>query len=152
MGGKAMNTRTVRLRSRHDQVAVIVEGDAVLINFSNGMYYSTRGIGGTLWALIEQQYRLEDIASTIAHRYGVSKRRAQEDVFGFVDSLLNEGLVEPCDHGPDKTGLDAATPSTSYTSPELTAYDDMVEQLALYPPVPNGAQARRASNHQAAGE
>lgn len=146
-----MNPRSVRLRPRNDQVAAIVEGDAVLINFSNGMYYSTRGIGGTIWALIEDQYRLEDIASLVANRYGVSKRRAQEDLFGFADSLLNEGLVDPCDDGPEEIGLDAATSGTSYEAPELTGFDDMAEHLALYPPVPDPTQTRRGPNHHQAG-
>ena len=45
-----------------------VDGEAVLINLTNGMYYSMDLVGGFVWSLIESGYDLAAIADAVFRR------------------------------------------------------------------------------------
>src|SRR5215475_8046989 len=83
-----------RLRRKDEEViAKIMDGEAVIINLSNGLYYSIDRAGGTMWEMIDAGYRLEEIAVAIAARYDVTGNRAEIDVLRLATELLREGLV-----------------------------------------------------------
>ena len=138
-----MKARGARLYPKRDQVAATIDGEAVLINFVNGMYYTTGGIGGLVWSFIEQGHRLDDVAAFVAHRYAIPPKKAQEDVSAFAQSLFDEDLVGYCDTGPKAIATEAVPSNTAYAPPQLSKFDDMAEQLALYPPLPGGAYEGR---------
>jgi hypothetical protein len=114
-----------------------MDGEAVLINLSNGMYYSIDGVGGIVWERIEQGCRLDAVCEEIAARFGVDRATVDTDVLNFVEELRAENLVAdahagrdaPVDHSPPPDGL-------SYAPPRLNIYRDMGDLLALDPPMP----------------
>ena len=57
--------------------AKVLDGEAILINISNGVYHSMDGVGAFLWELIERRHSLEQIASAIAER-ALSSQRGSE--------------------------------------------------------------------------
>ena len=132
-----------RLLPNEEEVAAkVMDGEAILINFDNGTYYSMDLTGGFLWELIEGKHTLEEMATAIAARYDVSPEQALADVERLGAELVEENLV--------KLSNDATPPRESraweleqrlpYEAPELNAYRDMADLLALDPPVP-GFQA-----------
>jgi hypothetical protein len=55
----------------------------------------------------------------------------------FVARLLEEGLIAPANGGaPVPPPSPAVAPGTEYSPPELHAYRDMADLLALDPPLP----------------
>lgn len=125
---------------RDDQnvAAKVMDGEAVIINLANGVYYSMDNTGGVAWAMIEEGYRLDQVATALAERYDVSHERVLEDVERLVSQLLAESLLVPTDHGPE-VGRAEETPRVGrlpYEAPVLNAYRDMGDLLALDPPVP----------------
>lgn len=128
-----------RLRRKDEEViAKIMDGEAVIINLSNGLYYSIDRAGGAMWEMIDAGHRLEDIAAAIAARYDVTGTRAETDVLRLATELLREGLVALDGHGemPPPSMEAVAQPKQPYEPPELTAYRDMEDLLALDPPTP----------------
>ncbi len=128
-----------RFRPNEEQVAAkIMDGEAILINLSNGMYYSMGGIGGFVWALIESRQSLSEVADAVADRFGIDSERALSDVQALTADLLAENLVVECDTdvmSQDATPDGADLPD-DYTAPQLQKFDDMADMFALDPPLP----------------
>ena len=128
-----------RLRPNEEEVAAkVMDGEAILINLSNGIYYSMDKVGGVVWELIEKRHSLEEIREAISGRYEVSPEQAQADVERLANELLQENLVLEADDAAPRETLQPGDSQQreSYQSPQLNIYRDMGALLALDPPVP----------------
>jgi hypothetical protein len=116
--------------------AEVIDGEAVMINLSDGMYYTMDGVGSEVWLLIERACSLPVIARSLAGRYRVEEARVLDDVGRVVDELAAAGLIVREDGESAEPGeLDWGDPPP-YAAPELVAYTDMGDVLALDPPLP----------------
>lgn len=115
-----------------------VDGEAILINLSDGMYYSMDLVGGFIWSLIELRHDLDAISTAVARRYGVAEETAKQDVETLVQQLLDEKIVLAAqdDAPPDPGEIEAAPAPEDYTAPQLNKFDDMVDLFAIDPPLP----------------
>jgi hypothetical protein len=150
---------TDHLRPNEGEVAAkVMDGEAIMINLSNGMYYSMDGVGGLIWSLIDDGYNLEQVASAVARRYEVDLAVARADVERLAAELLEEKLVFVAEGPPTsaRNGNEAAAAGPGaklpYVPPLLNAYRDLGALLALDPPMPGlqdvpweGAQVERTS-------
>jgi hypothetical protein len=116
----------------------VVDGEAVIINLSNGMYYTMDGVGAEVWQLIERRRSMHDMAGEIAARYGVDRETVLGDLQVVVPELVAEGLVRTANGSstPEDAPVELARPTARYTKPAVTRYTDMSEVLALDPPLP----------------
>jgi hypothetical protein len=119
----------------HPNVAAdIVEGEAILIRLEDGIYFSMNPMGTRIWRLVEARSSVERMASLIAASCSVAKDVAARDLRTFLRRLVDLRLVQPC-----TGGVTAEAPNLepmSYVLPEVDAYEDMAELLALDPPSP----------------
>ena len=134
-----MLTLHSRLCPNEDEVsAKVMDGEAIIINFSNGIYYSMDKVGGLVWEMVEGTHSLAEIMETILDRYLASPEQVKADIEKLVAELLQENLVKETDDseasGTDK--LLEVQDKLHYESPQLTAYRDMAQLLALDPPMP----------------
>lgn len=135
-----MLTLHTRLRTNEEEVAAnVMDGEAIMINLSNGIYYSMDKVGGLIWEMIERRHSLEEMVAAIIGRYDVSPYHAQADVERLAEELVQENLVMvsndelPCGENQEwkpQQGL-------HYESPRLNVYRDMAALLALDPPMPS---------------
>ncbi len=136
-----------RLGIRRSEVAAkVIDGEAILINLSTGLYYSMGKVGGRIWSLIEQNYNTDDIASAIAVEYDVPTATAAADVAELVAQLATENLIEAgaADSGPREASHPAsATAKAGYLKPELRKFSDMAEIFAMDPPLPGLAKGAK---------
>jgi hypothetical protein len=118
--------------------AKVIDGEAIIMNLSSGMYYSMDKVGAHVWSLIEEARTLADIASTISGRYGVSREMAEADLERLVSELLAENLVRVVDgNGQPHSRSAVIEPAMHpYEAPVLQTHRDMVELLAIDPPMP----------------
>ena len=132
--------RQQRLRTNRTQIAAkLMDGEVIIIHLITGTYYNTDNVGAWAWMLISQERPLGEIISAIAKYYSLPLDQVESDVFGFVEELMNEGLVEQESHEAEtsQTPLELpAPPEAPYTSPRLAIYRDMADLLALDPPMP----------------
>jgi len=70
-----------------------VRGEALLIHLNSGEYYSLNALGTQVWALMDGQRSLGDIAQALVVEYDVTLEQAQMDVLNLAMSLLEEQLV-----------------------------------------------------------
>jgi hypothetical protein len=132
-------TLQTRLRPNNEGVAAkVFEGEAIIINLSNGIYYSMDNVGALIWEQIEAGLSLGEIVATLTARYDVSAQQAQADLERLAGELVEEGIVLPTSddgspldrpHAVGETGL-------PYDSPRLEIYRDIGHLLALDPPMP----------------
>ena len=116
----------------------VVEGEAIIINLSNGIYYSLDGVGGTVWQLIELRYSIEEMTQAISAHHKVSSEQVKADLEKLIDEMVQENIVKLSDE--ENLQKESQTleiqQNGSYESPTLNIYRDMGNLLALDPPMP----------------
>jgi hypothetical protein len=127
-----------RLRpNTNDVAAKVIDGEAIIMNLSNGLYFSMDEVGSALWEMVEAGCSLEEMAGALNDRYQVARDTAEADIGKLAEQLVEEGLVIVSEDGGEAVappaGADAVGP---YSAPTLTRYDDMADLLALDPPMP----------------
>jgi hypothetical protein len=128
-----------RLRPNSAEVAAkVIDGEAILINLSNGMYYSMDLAGGVVWQLVEATREVREIVEDVCAHYDVERPRAEADIERLIDELLQARLIEICADDAVERGDRPEAPAkrAAYQAPRLNAYHDMSELLALDPPHP----------------
>lgn len=128
-----------RFRPNEKEVAAkVLDGEAIIINLSNGIYYSMDKVGGVLWAMIAEGHSLEEILAAIVARYDVSPEQARADLERLAAELLQENVVLASDHAPPPREIQGpgSRQKLAYESPQLNIYRDMGDLLALDPPMP----------------
>ena len=127
------------LRPNEEEAAAkVMDGEAIIINLSNGIYYSMDKIRGMIWEMIEGRQTLEEMVATICARYNVSAKQAQAVVERLTTELVQEQLVlEADDEAPSKENqIQWPEMQELYEPPKLNIYRDMGDLLALDPPTP----------------
>jgi hypothetical protein len=134
-----MITPDSRLEHNESEIAAkLIDGEAILINLSNGTYYSMDKVGGFIWALIKRNYSLSEMVETITQYYDVSAEQAKTDVETLAADLLEEKIVRIGKWKmQDEELIESSSPKLTYETPKLNTYRDMNDLLALDPPMPN---------------
>lgn len=126
---------------RPDDTAVaakVIDGEAIIMNLTNGAYYSMDGVGALVWEGIERGRSVDAIRDSVAGRFDVDVSRLRADLDRLVGELLAEGLimatVEPAASGESLP--EPVRGTASYDPPSLNKYTEMADLLALDPPMP----------------
>jgi hypothetical protein len=136
-----MNSLT-RLRVNAPKVIhEIIDGEAVIIDFDTGNYYSLDRVGTEIWSLIERSATVGDIRDNLCGRYAGRREEIERAVEEFVEELQRENLVV---RNATEGTLGRASTETPpqgepfggravFEPPVLYKYDDMQELLLLDP-------------------
>lgn len=118
-------------------VGKVIDGEAIIINLSSGMYYSADEVGGLIWTLFESGHSIGEVAGHVAAHYQVDADQARADIERIAVRLIEEGLVQPAQRKVESPAGAAPPPSERrvYTAPSLAVYRDMKDLLALDPPM-----------------
>jgi hypothetical protein len=127
-----------RFRVNSEEVtSKILDGEAIIINLSDGVYYSLVGPGTVVWAMASAGSGAEEIAGELIARYGETSDDVRADVESLLEKLVAERLLVPAAEGDAAGPVPEELPSGGdYATPELEKYDDMSDMLALDPPLP----------------
>ncbi len=132
---------TDRFKPDRERVAAeVVDGEAILIDLTTGVYYSMDGVAAIIWSLIERQQSGEEIVAALSGIYDVQPSEIAADVAALMDTLLTEGLIISADEALAASDRLIETAQQPYATPKLDIYRDMSVLLALDPPMP-GLQA-----------
>lgn len=133
-----MSGQDQRLEPHGDEVAAkVIDGEAIIIRLTDGVYYSMDKVGGVVWSLIEAKHSLGEISARLASQFDVTAERAFADLQTLAGELVAERLVRVAQG--DVPARPAAPPppaKSAYVSPKLNIYRDMGDLLALDPPAP----------------
>ena len=115
----------------------IIDNEAVIIDFESGVYYSIDQAGAQVWALLNQNLSLSEMAASIERQYHRPTDEINGAITQFITQLLDEGLIRPGEGGPGVVSPPADLPPLSDASdfhpPVLQKYTDMQDLLLLDP-------------------
>ncbi len=116
----------------------VMDGEAIIIDLSTGVYYSADKVGGFIWSQIEGGSALVDIVDAVCAQYVIDPDQAKADVFGFVSQLVDANLVstEPANGTVSTADRAGSIEKIPYETPVLVPYEEMADLLALDPPMP----------------
>ena len=114
-----------------------VAGEVVLIHLETGNYYSLRGTGADVWALLEAGGCARAIADAVASRYAGDPAVIHASITELLDRLVHEGLVAETGAGPAPAPtLENGVPEDAgrpFEPPIFERYTDMQEYLLIDP-------------------
>lgn len=119
-------------------VADIIDGEAIIMNLSKGIYYSLDQSGAAIWGLLAAGASVAETADAICRRYEIPSSKAMEDIGVLATQLVEEGMLLAA-AGPalgKLPGLSGGHAAEPYRTPMLNKYSDMKDLLALDPPIP----------------
>ena len=125
-----------------DVAAKEIDGEILVMNVANGMYYSLEGVGAVAWRLLAAGLSLRHASAALAASFGADEATTLDDITGLALHLVDEGLVTVSEAPAEAQtpAIPEAEEGMSYSAPRLTAYSDMADLLALDPPMPGLAE------------
>ena len=72
-----------------DQVSCDLEGEAAVLNLKTGVYYGLDDVGASVWRMLNEPRRVEELVDALLGEYEVDREECQRDVI----ALLGES---PC--------------------------------------------------------
>jgi len=90
----AFTPRTVLVAAR-EQVSAEVEGEAVILNLADGVYYGLDGVGARVWEMLREPRSLAEVRDAITAEYDVDADTAWRDLLELLGDLRARRLVEP---------------------------------------------------------
>jgi hypothetical protein len=124
-----------------------IDGEVVIVNVDNGLYFSSDGVGAKLWSMIAQDESVESLIEWACGAYDTPATQVEDEIKSFVEQLTENELVLLVDATADANGeestldqyrasepaSEAAPAPAAWTQPELNVYSDMEELLLLDP-------------------
>jgi hypothetical protein len=111
-----------------------LDDQVIMINLETGAYYALELVAADCWVALVAGAGFDDIVSEVVRRYDVDQARAERDIELFLESLVDEGLVQWSNQAPvPLTTGDAVAARTAYRAPEIEKHDDLEELLLLDP-------------------
>jgi hypothetical protein len=121
-----------------DVVHETIDGETVIVNLENGVYYSLRKSGVDIWNLIENGANFEELTAEITKRYHAAPDDIKKAIRELLITLQKEGLIQvsssmhPVNQTPQTLPL-AENIQIEFEYPILEKYSDMQELLLLDP-------------------
>jgi hypothetical protein len=114
----------------------IIDGEAVLIHFDSGRYFSSLGSGSEVIRLLELGHTLEQIIEAFCMRYAdaTSAGEVGDGIRSFVEQLLDERLFIADPAGAPAQAVELAPELESgFVAPRLEKYSELDDLLKLDP-------------------
>jgi len=87
-----LSPATVLVAAR-DQVSTEVEGEAVILNLADGVYYGLDGVGARVWELLREPRSVAGLAEAVAAEFDVDRETAERDLLALLGELAARRLV-----------------------------------------------------------
>jgi len=92
-GGGTITPETVVVAAR-DQVSADLEGEAVILNLADGVYYGLDGVGARIWELLHEPRTAAQLRDAVTAEFEVDAGTAWRDLSGLLADLAERRLVE----------------------------------------------------------
>jgi Coenzyme PQQ synthesis protein D (PqqD) len=96
---KTMVETTVRFIRNREVVSRQIEGELIIVPIRRGVgdlnsLYTLNPVGSVLWEFMTEGHSLSEMVQRICEEFEVTKTQAQDDIRQFLDSLLEEKLIQ----------------------------------------------------------
>ncbi len=76
------------------QVSCELDGEEVILNLGDGVYYGLNRVGAHIWNLISEPREVSDIRDILLKTYPVSHERCMCELLALLEELATRGLIE----------------------------------------------------------
>jgi hypothetical protein len=90
---KKVDSKTVVIHCPGNIVSDM-NGEKVMMSINNSKYYNLGEIGGRIWDLINKPISVDELVSCLISEYQVNRVDCEMQVSSFLESLLNEKLIQ----------------------------------------------------------
>jgi len=85
---------TTVLVAARDQVSTELEGEAVILNLADGVYYGLDGVGARVWELLREPRSVAELRDEVVAEFDVDGETAERDLLALLGELAARRLVE----------------------------------------------------------
>ena len=85
--------RASKVVASEDQVSCRLDGEAALLQMSEGVYYGLDELGARIWDEMQEPITIEELRDRIVREYDVDVDRAERDLIEFCEKMISAGLV-----------------------------------------------------------
>jgi len=79
----------------HEQVSGdLLDGEVVILNLKDGVYYGLNNIGGQIWQLIQEPKTASQIRDILLEEYDVTSEQCTEELLMLLNEMEAKGLIE----------------------------------------------------------
>lgn len=75
------------------QVSCDLDGEEVILNTNNGVYYGLDPVGARIWELIQEPSTIGELRDAIVKEYDVDSGKCESDLLQLLEALSNEKLI-----------------------------------------------------------
>ena len=85
---------TDSVRISKDVIIQELEGDAILLNIQDGMFFGLNPVAHRMWELLTELGEAEKVLTQLRQEYEASEEQLRQDLIDFIEKLRLKGLVE----------------------------------------------------------
>ena len=82
------------VRVSKDVIVQELEGEAILLNMQDGMFFGLNPVARRMWELLTELEESEKVLNRLLEEYDTSEEQLRRDLKDFIDKLLSKGLIE----------------------------------------------------------
>ncbi|WP_226655149.1 lasso peptide biosynthesis PqqD family chaperone [Pseudalkalibacillus hwajinpoensis] len=71
-----------------------MDGEKVMLSIHNGKYFNLGYVGGEIWDQIAEPILINVLVLRLMEVFEVDRHTCEEDVYSFLENLLEQGLVQ----------------------------------------------------------
>ena len=94
------NQQSSRFVRNREVVSRQIEGELVIVPIRRGVgdlnsLYTLNRVGTTLWNFMTEEHTIPEMVTRVCDEFAVNQRDAERDILVFLDSMLEEKLIQP---------------------------------------------------------
>jgi hypothetical protein len=82
-----------RVRPNPELLSSELEGEAVILDLSSGVYFGLNSVGARIWELLQAGRDLRAVRAALLDEFDVPPDRCEADLLGLVRRMAADGLV-----------------------------------------------------------
>jgi hypothetical protein len=127
-------------------VAELFDNEAIIMDLSDGVYYTLSGTSAEIWSLIESGFDASEMATNLSTKHSVDLKTCEADVKALLAELLEKSIILETTDAPVSTPAAEDNDFGPYATPKVTCHTDMAEVMAMDPPLPELTAAGKTSD------
>ena len=91
---KVIEEKTVVVATGEQVSGDLPDGEVVILNLKDSVYYGLNEVGGRIWEMIQEPTPVGEVVDALLNEYAVDRERCTQEVVDLVTALADKGLVE----------------------------------------------------------
>jgi len=88
-----INEESVVILNDEHIAGELLEGEFVIMNKQDNVYYGLNDVGGRIWQLIKEPHAVSDLIDTLMEEYDVDRTTCASEVIALLDDMAERGLI-----------------------------------------------------------